>query len=706
MDNDNVPPEFLCPITKCIMVDPVIFPQDGHTYEREAIAMHLSNHPYSPLTNAPMKIADAKTNYSLKSLIEKYMKGDTSMIEPVDQKVETIQEITFQRFTATYLETNNQDLLNICIKPNDIGIRPSLTLIAMIDVSGSMGLNACKNVSGFEDINLSRLQLVQHSLKTIVNTLTQADRVIFIEFDDSAHVILELTIMDEIGKQVAIDIIDNLQSKTSTNIWDALRVGIQEAQKIKNSNVLLLLFTDGEPNINPPMGIVPSLREHLCDIEVNFTISTFSFGYMIDSVLLKEISQIGNGVYGYCPDPSMVGTVFINYISNVMTTLTQYSILSVKSMKFQGNFVLSLYLNKERNVFVELPSGSAQSCEIVLNIPLTNQTLKISKIEKAQTSFQVEEINNQVYRKKLIDLIKQNLENPSQGISETKNLFKLINSNANQSEFMKKIKVDLIDPHPNHGQVGKSFEPEYFKKWGKDYLRSFLRFHELEQCGNFKDESLQQYSTPQFALIRKTANKIFMNLPAPKAKEIPGRTSQTYQHQYQNINMQIFNNYGGGCFSGDCLVELQKGVKKVKDIEKGDILLDGGIVVCLIETVQKKKKQRVVNINGAKFTPYHPILQEGNWIFPIDVYQSEFCEILSWFNLVLSGNKIVRLNGIQAITLGHQMKEGILHHPYFGTQSVIDALKKHDGFEKGKVLIVADSSRITRDENGLISSYF
>ena len=77
------------------------------------------------------------------------------------------------------------------------------------------------------------------------------------------------------------------------------------------------LFTDGEPNINPPMGIVPSLKEVISGIpNVDFTISTFAFGYQVDSKLMEEISKIGNGIYGYCPDCTMVGTIFVNFMSN------------------------------------------------------------------------------------------------------------------------------------------------------------------------------------------------------------------------------------------------------------------------------------------------------------------------------------------------------------------------------------------------------
>ena len=71
-----------------------------------------------------------------------------------------------------------------------------------------------------------------------------------------------------------------------TNIWDALKLGLIEAKKYKNYNVCLFLFTDGEPNINPPKGIINSLREYIPNMNnINFTISTFAFGYQVNSKL-------------------------------------------------------------------------------------------------------------------------------------------------------------------------------------------------------------------------------------------------------------------------------------------------------------------------------------------------------------------------------------------------------------------------------------
>ena len=88
---------------------------------------------------------------------------------------------------------------------------------------------------------------------------------------------------------------------------------------------------------------------------------------------------------------------------------------------------------------------------------------------------------------------------------------------------MRKLMTDLVSESPNYGQVSKAFSAEYDPKCDKDYLRSFMRFHILEICGNFKDESLQNYGGP-FMNSRQIANRLFCEpIPEPVPPEEPER---------------------------------------------------------------------------------------------------------------------------------------------------------------------------------------
>jgi len=154
--------------------------------------------------------------------------------------------------------------------------------------------------------------------------------------------------------------------------------------------------------------------------------------------------------------------------------------------------------------------------------------------------------------------------------------------------------------------------------------------------------------------------------------------------------------------NGDALVELKNGKKKVKNLRKGDILKNGAIVECLVEN-KINRFESVVNVNDVFFSLYHPIEINGEWIFPCQHFKVIKKYICSWYNLVLRNKHEVILNGIKAITLGHNRTEGILKHPYFGTEKVINALKKYDSYNSG---FISTSNLKVHRTNNLIDQYY
>ncbi|OUM63709.1 hypothetical protein PIROE2DRAFT_9719, partial [Piromyces sp. E2] len=172
--------------------------------------------------------------------------------------------------------------------------------------------------------------------------------------------------------------------------------------------------------------------------------------------------------------------------------------------------------------------------------------------------------------------------------------------------------------------------------------------------------------------------------------------------------MASFLNRHGGCFNGDAIVLLNNGqTKRVKDLKKGDCLKNHSIVQCVIEqncfsncingnnNRNNLGKPYMCDIHGVLFTPYHPILINGTWYFPIDLIDAQPVSVGSWFNLILEDKvnqkyEVEFLNGVKAITLGHYRNENkILSHPYFGTDLVLKDLKERDpiGYSKGYIHI-------------------
>src|SRR3989338_1989859 len=230
---------------------------------------------------------------------------------------------------------------------------------------------------------------------------------------------LSLTKMDQVGKKKAIEKLENLGPEGSTNVWDGLRLAMDST--INNplcakTNTCLILFTDGEPNINPPRGIVPTFEKYIKEHPLNSTIHSFGFGYSLDSELLKDIAMNGSGAYSYIPDCSMVGTVFVNMMSNVLATCVRRADLIISPLN--GASISHVYgsgqnaktSNNDKCVTISMGGiqfqqtrdyivdvnieGSANPC-IKATLSFNNHTVEQSETPNQQlSSDQVNEMNN------------------------------------------------------------------------------------------------------------------------------------------------------------------------------------------------------------------------------------------------------------------------------------------------------------------------
>jgi hypothetical protein len=188
-----------------------------------------------------------------------------------------------------------------------------------------------------EQFGLSQLDLVKHALKTIVHSLTQNDRLSIVSFANSASILFKLRHMDDDGRSSALTALESLKDHGQTNLWDGLRTGLDvlaEGQRAFGSNAALFLLTDGCPNVEPPRGHLPTLTRYKAQMNFTCSINTFGFGYNLDSKLLEDLSQIGNsGSYAFIPDGSFVGTIFVNAISNLLTTTATNLQLSIGDIR-------------------------------------------------------------------------------------------------------------------------------------------------------------------------------------------------------------------------------------------------------------------------------------------------------------------------------------------------------------------------------------
>ncbi len=594
----SIPQTFMCPITMEVMKEPWM-DTDGNSYEKEAIFNWVQLHQNSPITRNPLNTSQLVPNRALKDLIEQYMSQNT-LSPPIINSVVTG-------------ETSH------------LSINGPVSLIMIADTSGSMG-ESCDNQNQSERLGFNRLDLVKHTMNTLIESLSSDDSVALVKFNSRATALTNIVNATDSNKSQLKNMISNLIPDGGTNIWDALRTALELSKKA-NTKIDILLFTDGESNENPPRGIIQTLKDYPNINSMNISIHTYGFGNNINSKLLYDISCQKNGMFGFIPDSTMIGTVFVNSLSYLMT-------------------------NKH-----------------IINFDNTDSHIQNEFIQFLSNTILTEQNN-------VSDFIQY--------------------MNSNNSAFANALKSDLIETNDDDGQITKALNPRYYRTWGKHYLYSVLSAYQNKLCLNFKDNGVQHFKTPQFEQVQRFIENVFVNLPPP----IP--SNKPYTGPVSSVNFSnSFYNVSGGCFTDSTVLHTSNGFVQAKDIRKGmNVLTDSrfATVVCVIKF---KFSGTVCKYGTTGITPFHPIyIENKEWEFPhnMDVFEKEHYDGYV-YDFVLDKNHIVRLNHFFAVTLGHNFKEDVVSHDYFGDKIMTDLIN-HKDWESG--LIQLDNWKFIRNKENMV----
>ncbi|CAL1147102.1 unnamed protein product [Cladocopium goreaui] len=242
----------------------------------------------------------------------------------------------------------------VSVEPPPGSARTASDICCVVDVSGSMSNDALlqgedgtmwgamKGLSSPRSTShgLSVLDIVKHALRTIIANLDDFDRLACVSYSNSAKEIFPLTTMTDNGRRLTESKLDDLHADGMTNLWDGLQSGLQLLKNGQDGDHSrrqhILLFTDGMPNINPPRGILPMLKrlkEKSEGRKLPCTVSTFGFGYELDSALLNDLAMEGFGAYAFIPDAGFVGTVFVNAMSNLLATMARDVVVTLRSTR-------------------------------------------------------------------------------------------------------------------------------------------------------------------------------------------------------------------------------------------------------------------------------------------------------------------------------------------------------------------------------------
>lgn len=592
------------------------------------------------------------------------------------------------------LNTYGDDKMNIgeiCIPESE---RNPVNIACVIDISGSMGTPTTRQ--GEEDNGLDILNLIIHCLKAVIKNMNDNDNLVLVAYNHSAHNLLSnyenSLIMSDTNKDIAIQILKLLKAGGSTNIWGGLEMGANILGNIEsNYPKHIILFTDGVPNVNPPNSYSYMVENKIKNVFSNISIHTLGFGYNIQSEILDdEISQISNGYYGFISDPQMMGTVITYLAANI------YSHAATDAKIVIGNNTIclgNLHYGQKKTFEISQSEVSESSLslkyllkgeEINISFPLNNENFNRTDPLIFITNLRNDIINT------LSVLIASHFTYELKSFILTKiNEYKSLISFNNQ--LQNSIIINIMEDLQGEVILGVDSEKN-FNDWGRNYFRSLRVAYKNELCNNFKDKGIQHFGGELFNKLLDEFEGTFMTIPI----EVPPKLTNSGNVQRAPIQSSAYMNVNNSCFSGNCKITCEDGVKYVNNLKKNDILLcpegKNAKIICIIKTIGSFDIIKFKS--GLEITPWHPIKIKNDWVFPMSQDNLSLGTCNEVYNLILDNNHIVIINDIEVVTLGHGFEENkIIKHEYFGTNKVIKDLKTFHpiDFEKGLILLNENS---------------
>ncbi|MBI2892747.1 MAG: VWA domain-containing protein [Deltaproteobacteria bacterium] len=177
--------------------------------------------------------------------------------------------------------------------------RPPMSLVFVLDVSGSMGGPPIEQVA--------------LSVDRIVGLLDPTDRVAVVAFSDSASEVCPLRNVDAETRRILRARVHRLAAGGHTNVEAGLRLAaaVLPPRPLHERQVIVLL-SDGAPNVGA------STQEALADlarsIRPDAAVSTLGFGAHHHAEVLSAISDAGGGRYHFIAEPAVCELEFAQAI--------------------------------------------------------------------------------------------------------------------------------------------------------------------------------------------------------------------------------------------------------------------------------------------------------------------------------------------------------------------------------------------------------
>jgi hypothetical protein len=596
--------------------------------------------------------------------------------------------------------------VHVSVVPPSSGMIHNRNVVLVYDKSGSMSDSA--NPNGAEDTKLfSKNDLARRAAEIVARSLKSTDTLTIITYDSVVCTLMPATQMDASGINHAVKMINTITTGGCTALWDGLLAGLSAANAFAfTSDATIMLLTDGQPSTSPHMGEVAALKNYFASSKTQPRIHTIGFGYDINSALLADLAAVGQngGKFLFIPDGTMVITSFVNLMASERCIIGRD--MTVRFGDTEVKLGTLAYGHTRDLIFdISNPADFTWSVSYTPTDGARQVTLPAAFKEKKDPRTAAE-----IIRCNALKAIQAALRIGGMSLKQ---------ASAELIALISSVEVTSSSPTPPiiddiTGEVASAVHSENnWRRWGQHYMRSLITAHTTQSCTNFKDPGVQVYGGDMFKDIKTSMNTMCDALDAPVPSLRPrndyGRGGcATGVPVYTSDQFSVmFNNVSGGCFGGHGLIKMNDGTeKRVDAIQAGDVLKGNATVKCVVTFSGPSIME--VNPPGATaplpITPWHPIIVNGEWVFPMLYNYCKGADITSIpvdtvYNLVLDSVHIVTINGVDACTLGHGFTGEVIGHEFYGTQRVIDDLQKFPGFADGLVHLMSENQVIDPDTN-------
>ncbi|KAG9784274.1 hypothetical protein KCU88_g2851, partial [Aureobasidium melanogenum] len=623
-----------------------------------------------------------------------------------------------------------EDAFIVCVRPPLAPAtleRAPCEIVLVIDVSSSMTAAAplpmVQDIDERESTGLSILDLTKHAARTELERLDEKDRLGIVAFSRDAKVAQKLMPMTPAGKRATSKRIDLLRTDSHTNLWAGTCRGLElfgQADAIGNLQGLFIL-TDGMPNhMCPPQGYAAAPGPRL-------------------SAMAKDGASIPTiRVWIWLQDPVTLDAVdcrvFVHAVANSFATMGTSATLELNTFKratLNATAALASTWDARRKT-LKLEPGNiqyGQTRDVVIGCPGIAREASIhaylnyklpngqSQAAGSQESFEKKTALDRAtvdYHKSraaicgflssLFPLQPNGEGGVIRGINEMAQAHSRLNSiiasiqslSTKNDPRVKSLLQDLKGDEPA-GQVTKALilmsekKENYWEKWGRHYLPSLLHAHQRQMCNSFKDPGPLMYGkeSPLFLSYRDKLDLTFDTLPQPTPslpeRQLPiysedGSSTGTRSERHRSVTMSEYRSSEAPCFGGMSRISLADGsALPMVTLQAGmSVWTPTGArkVIAVVKTrISSKAGQTLCRIGELLVTPYHPLLQNGSWVFPKDGAETtEFCRS-SVFSVLLAPSRdpadhAIKIGGQVCVTLGHGVVAGpeddVRAHAFFG----------------------------------------